>query len=91
MLATPNVKAVSLQIALLRARTSFSVDIGLGVNRLYIGLQEKGVGVINASPLAMGLLTEQGPPAWHPASDEIKVRSKSFAIETRALAMMALQ
>lgn len=37
--------------------------------------QEKGVGVINASPLSMGLLTEQGPPAWHPASDEIKVRA----------------
>ncbi|GAQ81474.1 D-threo-aldose 1-dehydrogenase [Klebsormidium nitens] len=35
-------------------------------------LEEKGVGVINASPLSMGLLTEQGPPDWHPASDEIK-------------------
>ncbi len=26
-----------------------------------------GVGVLNASPLAMGLLTNQGPPTWHPA------------------------
>jgi aryl-alcohol dehydrogenase-like predicted oxidoreductase len=83
MLATPNKKAVSLQNALLRARTSFSVDIGPGVNRLlFIVLQEKGVGVINASPLAMGLLTEQGPPTWHPASNEIKVHLKSFAIGT---------
>ena len=31
-----------------------------------------GIGVINASPTGMGLLTEQGPPQWHPASDAIK-------------------
>lgn len=30
-------------------------------------LKAKNVGVINASPFAMGLLTEKGPPAWHPA------------------------
>lgn len=30
-------------------------------------LQSKGVGIINASPLCMGLLTRRGPPAWHPA------------------------
>jgi L-galactose dehydrogenase len=29
--------------------------------------EEKGVGVINASPLSMGLLTERGVPDWHPA------------------------
>ncbi|KAJ9516559.1 hypothetical protein QJQ45_015115 [Haematococcus lacustris] len=29
--------------------------------------ESKGVGVIGASPMAMGLLTNQGPPAWHPA------------------------
>jgi L-galactose dehydrogenase len=27
----------------------------------------KGVGVINASPTGMGLLTERGAPSWHPA------------------------
>lgn len=36
-------------------------------------LKSKGVGVISASPLAMGLLTESGPPEWHPASPELKV------------------
>jgi L-galactose dehydrogenase len=36
-------------------------------------LKSKGVGVISASPLAMGLLTENGPPEWHPASAELKV------------------
>ena len=29
--------------------------------------EEKGVGVINASPLSMGLLTLRGVPDWHPA------------------------
>ncbi|CAN1760673.1 L-galactose dehydrogenase [Linum perenne] len=36
-------------------------------------LKSKGVGIINASPLSMGLLTETGPPEWHPASPELKV------------------
>lgn len=35
-------------------------------------LKDKGVGVINASPVGMGLLTDRGAPDWHPASDEIK-------------------
>ncbi|MDR0686687.1 MAG: aldo/keto reductase [Dysgonamonadaceae bacterium] len=29
--------------------------------------EAKNIGVINASPFAMGLLTERGAPAWHPA------------------------
>lgn len=29
--------------------------------------EEKGVGVISASPLSMGLLSQRGVPAWHPA------------------------
>jgi L-galactose dehydrogenase len=36
------------------------------------GLQEKHVGIINASPLGMGLLTRRGTPAWHPASVDVK-------------------
>lgn len=35
-------------------------------------LREKGVGVINASPLSMGLLSARGTPAWHPAPPDIK-------------------
>jgi L-galactose dehydrogenase len=30
-------------------------------------LHQRGVGVINASPTGMGLLTPRGVPAWHPA------------------------
>lgn len=29
--------------------------------------EEKGIGVINASPLSMGLLSNRGVPSWHPA------------------------
>jgi len=45
-------------------------------------LEEKGVGIINASPLAMGLLGDRRPPHWHPASDQIKeacARAAAFA------------
>ena len=34
--------------------------------------EARGVGVLNASPLSMGLLTNQGPPPWHPAPPEIQ-------------------
>jgi aryl-alcohol dehydrogenase-like predicted oxidoreductase len=34
-------------------------------------LKEKGVGIINASPTGMGLLTPRGAPEWHPASKTI--------------------
>ena len=34
-------------------------------------LRGKGVGIINASPTGMGLLTPQGAPPWHPASKVI--------------------
>src|ERR1051326_715399 len=30
-------------------------------------LKQKNVGIINASPTGMGLLTERGVPSWHPA------------------------
>ncbi|CAG9769557.1 unnamed protein product [Ceutorhynchus assimilis] len=35
-------------------------------------LKSRNVGVINAAVNSMGLLTNQGPPTWHPASEEIK-------------------
>lgn len=34
--------------------------------------EEKGIGVINASPFSMGLLTERGAPDWHPAPQQLK-------------------
>ncbi|GMH43598.1 hypothetical protein BSKO_11520 [Bryopsis sp. KO-2023] len=35
-------------------------------------LESKGVGVINAAALSMGLLSPQGAPSWHPASQDVK-------------------
>ena len=29
--------------------------------------EERGIGLINASPLLLGALTQAGPPDWHPA------------------------
>ncbi|GMI99280.1 L-galactose dehydrogenase [Hibiscus trionum] len=40
----------------------------------------KGVGVISGSPLSMGLLTEFGPPEWHPASPELKSACQAAAV-----------
>ncbi|KAK7109310.1 uncharacterized protein [Littorina saxatilis] len=34
--------------------------------------KSRGVGVVNASPISMGLLSDRGPPAWHPATQDIK-------------------
>lgn len=31
-----------------------------------------GIGMLNASPLHMRLLTETGPPPWHPAPEQVK-------------------
>ena len=34
--------------------------------------EQQGVGVINASPLSMGLLSSRGTPDWHPAPKDLK-------------------
>ena len=34
--------------------------------------EQHGVGIINASPLSMGLLSERGTPDWHPAPQPLK-------------------
>ncbi|NP_001281014.1 L-galactose dehydrogenase [Malus domestica] len=47
---------------------------------LILYLKSKGVGIISASPLAMGLLTENGPPEWHPASAELKSACRAAAV-----------
>ncbi|KAL3157436.1 hypothetical protein ABBQ32_011906 [Trebouxia sp. C0010 RCD-2024] len=42
-------------------------------------LKEKGVGIINASALSMGLLTDQGPYDWHPAPQKLKAACRMAA------------
>jgi L-galactose dehydrogenase len=41
--------------------------------------RERGIGLINASGLCMGLLTEHGPPDWHPASQQVRDAGKKAA------------
>ncbi|MDQ2732461.1 MAG: aldo/keto reductase [Armatimonadota bacterium] len=58
-------------------------------------LQGKGVGIISASPLSMGLLTERGAPEWHPAADGVKKACAEAARHCRSqgvdLAQLAMQ
>lgn len=67
-----------------RVLATCDLDVVLSYCHLMIGntqlldlipeLDVRGLGVVNAAPLGMGLLTRQGPPAWHPAPAHIKAR-----------------
>src|SRR5271163_767914 len=46
--------------------------------------RERGIGLINASGLCMGLLTEHGPPDWHPAPQEVRDAGRKAAEFCRA-------
>ena len=57
-------------------------------------LEERGIGVINASPLSMGLLSMRGAPDWHPATKALRdacakaakhCDAKGYAIEKLAM------
>ncbi len=41
--------------------------------------RQKGIGIVNGSPFASGLLTDRGPAAWHPASTEDRSRFQAAA------------
>lgn len=56
--------------------------------------EERGIGVINASPLSMGLLSQRGVPDWHPAPPSLvkacqkavqHCLSKNYPIEKLAI------
>lgn len=56
--------------------------------------EQKGIGVINASPLSMGLLSSRGVPDWHPAPKRLVdacaraaefCREKGYPIERLAI------
>jgi L-galactose dehydrogenase len=57
--------------------------------------EKHGVGVINASPLCMGLLSDNGPQDWHPAPEEVKEAGRKAAELCRdrgaSLAALAMQ
>ena len=39
--------------------------------------REHGIGLFNASPLHMRVLSEKGPPDWHPAPPEVKAMARA--------------
>ena len=46
--------------------------------------ERRGIGLVNASPLLLGALTEPGPPVWHPASKEALAACAKAAEACRA-------
>jgi L-galactose dehydrogenase len=42
-------------------------------------LKAKGVAIFNSAPLAMRLLSDEGPPDWHPASETLRARCAEAA------------
>ncbi len=48
-------------------------------------LSERGIAVFNASPLGMGLLTDRGPPEWHPAHATVWAAAAEAARRCRDL------
>jgi L-galactose dehydrogenase len=58
-------------------------------------LQQKGAGIISASALSMGLLTERGVPPWHPAPALVRATCAQAAAFCRQegsdIARLALQ
>lgn len=88
-----------------RILCSLSIDAGLVHNHYCLndtGLLDllpiaraKGVGIINGSPFACGLLTERGPADWHPASSDARSIFREAAEFCRAegvsISQLALQ
>jgi aryl-alcohol dehydrogenase-like predicted oxidoreductase len=46
--------------------------------------EERGIGVINASPFSMGLLTERGAPNWHPAPKPLQNVCRKAALHCKS-------
>lgn len=72
-----------------RILTSLDIDVALVHNHYCLHdtrllellpvAKEKGVGIVNGSPFASGLLTDHGPATWHPASAEDQSRFRAAA------------
>lgn len=70
------------------------LDTGLETTLLPLA-KERGIGLINGSPLHMGALTDKGVPAWHPAPRRVLAACQEAAAFCRArgadIADLALQ
>ena len=59
--------------------THFTLQNQRLVTELLPTAESHGVGVLNASPLCMGLLSDSGPPDWHLGPAEVKAAGKRAA------------
>ena len=60
-------------------------NLGNGAGESFAAFCKRlGIGLINASPISMGLLCDRGPPSWHPASAEIRAACAAAAAYCRA-------
>lgn len=44
-------------------------------------LKTTGIGLLDASPYLMGLLSDRGPPEWHPAGREAREKAQQLSLE----------
>ncbi len=54
-----------------------------GLANILPALEAAKIAVVNAAPTSMGLLTNQGPPEWHPAPQEVKNAAEKAAVYCR--------
>ncbi len=88
-----------------RIFASFDIDAALVHNHYCLNdtqlldllplAKQKDIGIVNGSPFASGLLTDQGPALWHPASPEDRSRFRAVAefckAQKTSISRLALQ
>lgn len=62
----------------------FNLQNRMLLNELMPVAEAHGVGVLNGSPLAMGLLTDSGPPPWNPAGEAVRAACRIAAVHCQA-------
>lgn len=70
-------RAKALDVVLSYCHYSLNDNTLLGLLPI---IKQRGTGLINASPLSMGLLGTRGTADWHPAAEEIKTICKRAAL-----------
>ncbi|XP_065177258.1 uncharacterized protein LOC135807156 [Sycon ciliatum] len=79
VLAGPNADLVD--VVLTYAHNNLLDD---SLQTLHAELEQKGVGLIDASPLALGLLRDEPPPDWHKSPQDLRKECQTIASELSA-------
>lgn len=69
--------------------------IDQSLERLLPLLESQGIGLMNASPVSLGLLSDHGPQPWHPAPEDLKAAVAAIVAKWKgkgvSLAKLSLQ